>query len=323
MVQATIIGARGYLGRELLRLLTHHPEVDMVHAASTSTVGEPIRDHIGWFRGKQTFVAHDDDAALDADVVFLATPGGEAAGLVQTYEAAGVKTVIDLSRDHRLAALRGEDRWIYGLADVLPTPKGANRIANPGCYPTASLLAMAPALQNNLVAPGPIIVDGKSGVSGAGVSPRADLHFPEMNESVRAYNVLGHDHTDEMSAAAGRLNGGIHPVRFTPHLVPQTRGLLSTVYMPYTGEGDVEAAYEQAYADHPFVDFGREPSTNTVRLSNNAQVDVDVDEHTGLIVARCAIDNLVKGGSGTAVQNMNLAFGFDPSTGLLGTGGGL
>ncbi len=323
MVQATIIGARGYLGRELFRLLSQHPEVEHVHAASTSTVGEPVRDHLQWYRGKQAFVAHDDASALDADIVFLATPGGEAAGMVQMYESAGVKTVIDLSRDHRLAALRGEDRWIYGLADVMDVPKGANRIANPGCYPTASLLAMAPALQNGLVSPGPIIVDGKSGVSGAGVSPRADLHFPEMNESVRAYKVLGHDHTHEISAAAGQLNGALHPVRFTPHLVPQTRGLLSTVYLPYSGEGDVDAVYEAAYADHPFVDFGREPSTNTVRLSNTAMVDADLDPDTNLIVARCAIDNLVKGGSGTAIQNMNLAFGFDAATGLHGSGGGL
>ncbi len=317
MVTATIIGARGYLGRELVRLLSGHPDVEAIHVTSTSQVGTPYGEAVpSLARVGCVFEAPDATAPLDADVLFLATPGGEAAAWTKTYEEAGVKLVIDLSRDHRHHGIDNKDGWVYGLADVRPVAKGTKRIANPGCYPSASLLALAPALQGGFVGKGPIIVDGKSGVSGAGVSPREDLHYPEMNESVRAYKVLGHDHTAEIAGMASRLGNAQHQVRFTPHLVPQTRGLLSTVYAPLQKTDGLTQAYEDAYADSAFVSFLPEAQTGHVKGSNLAQVAVSVDEELGLMVARGAIDNLCKGGSGTAVQNMNDAFGLPTHHGL-------
>ena len=320
MAKASIIGARGYLGRELLRLLLSHPNIDAVVPASTSVAGRTVGEVLPTLAHRRDvrFVGTDHPDVLDSDVVFFATPGGEAARLVGRHAAAGA-LCIDLSRDHRLQALRGEAPWTYGWADVQPVRRGATHVANPGCYPTASVLAVAPALQAGLVGPGPLIVDGKSGVSGAGVEPRPDLHYPEMNESVRAYKVLGHDHTHEIRAAAAGLSGTDRPVRFTPHLVPQTRGLLATVYAPAAGgltTDALRAAYESFYADSPFVRFAAEANTGNVRDGNYADVAVDLDPETNLIVARGAIDNLLKGGSGTAVQNMNTALGWAPGLGL-------
>lgn len=325
MVDVSVIGARGYLGRELVRILLQHPEVDAVVPVSSSAAGQPLGDHVRSLRRSGlTFTTADDSKALDADVAMLATPGGVAAKAAAAHLEHGAKAVIDLSRDHRAEALTGGE-WTYGLADVWPVEQGTSKIANPGCYPTASLLAIGPALQAGLVAPGPIIVDGKSGVSGAGVSPQPHLHYPEMNESVSAYKVLGHDHTAEIAGACDRMDGSKHAVRFTPHLVPQTRGLLATVYAPATDvdPDGLKAAYEKAYADSRFVSFVDEASTGHVRGGNTAEVAVDVDPDTGLIVARGAIDNLLKGGSGTAVQNMNDTLGLPTAMGLPLYGGSL
>lgn len=320
MAKASIIGARGYLGRELVRLLLNHPNVDTVVPASRSVVGQSVGAALPALghRTDVLFVDPDDPEVLDSDVVFFATPGGEAARLAPRHQQAGA-LCIDLSRDHRLQALQGGSPWTYGWADVHPVPRGAKNVANPGCYPTASILALAPALQNGLVGPGPVIVDGKSGVSGAGVNPAPHLHYPEMNESVTAYKVLGHDHTAEIRGAAANLAGSDHPIRFTPHLVPQTRGLLATVYAPAADGVTAETlrtAYDSTYAGSAFVRFAAEANTGNVRAGNFADVAVDLDPETNLIVARGAIDNLLKGGSGTAVQNMNTALGWDAGLGL-------
>ena len=331
MVHVAVLGARGYLGRELVRLLLQHPNVDTLTPVTGSDAGRPYGDSVPAFRHTDlTLVGHDHPAVRDADVLFLAVDGEEARQ--HAAAAAPTQTVIDLSRAHRAAALApGEAApWTYGLPELFGLPKGTKRIANPGCYPTATLLASAAALRAGLVAPGPIISDGKSGVSGAGATPRGDLHFPEANEAVRAYKVLGHDHLGEIRLALQRTESNGHlaaprPVRFTPHLVPQNRGLLATVYLPLkagvTAE-QVKAAYAAAYAKTPFVHLVAEADTGAVRGSNRAEVAVDVDAESGLIVARCAIDNLVKGGSGNAVQNMNAALGFEPTLGLPFVGGG-
>ncbi len=322
MAKASIIGARGYLGRELIRILLDHPNVDTIVPASRSNAGTLVGDEIPSLGHVRTlkFVDHDHQDVLDSDIVFLATPAGEAAAFAARHREAGA-TVVDLSRDHRLQALRGEAPWTYGWADIAPVAKGATHIANPGCYPTASMLALAPALKAGLVGPGAIIVDGKSGVSGAGVNPQPHLHYPEMNESVTAYKVLGHDHTHEIRAASTKIAGTDRPVRFTPHLVPQTRGLLATVYAPATSGTTAERlkeTYASAYADSAFVRMAGEANTGHVRGSNHAVVAVDHDPETGLIIARGAIDNLLKGGSGIAVQNMNSAKGWKSNLGLGG-----
>ncbi len=323
MVNTAIIGGRGYLGRELVRLLIDHPLVDEVTPISQSADGEPYGRYVPSLRHADLTFA-DDSAAQAADVIFTATPKDAAAAYVEVAEETGA-TVIDLSRDHRIQGIKDEGPWHYGLADVDPPAKGTKRVANPGCYPTASLLATLPAVQNNLSRPGPIIIDGKSGVSGAGVTPRADLHFPAMNGSTRAYKVEGHDHQEEMLAACTRA-GGMGGLRFTPHLVPQSRGLLATAYVPIEDgvtQDDADAAYRGTYGDATFVRLVEEPDTAVVAMSNFTDIAVHVDTENRLLVARGAIDNLVKGGAGQAVQNLNHCMGWAPETGLKHTGGGI
>ncbi len=329
MVTVAVHGARGYLGREVMRFLLQHPQVEDVRPVTTSEPGKPYGDSVPAFRHRRDLLMHAaaDGKVRDADVHFLVTDAEEACKAVAGLGDA--RLIIDLSRAHRAEAFEKGSAWTYGLSEFSPgVPQGARRIANPGCYPTASLIAAGAALQAGLAAPGVLIADGISGVTGAGATPRADLHFPEMNESVRAYKVLGHDHLGEIRLAAHRIGGGsgpVRPVRFTPHLSPQNRGLLSTVYLPAAsgvGSAKAQAAYRAAYAKMPFVRVVAEPDTAHVRLSNFADVAVDVDLDAGLIVARCAIDNLVKGGAGSAVQNMNLALGLDPALGLPAVGGG-
>ncbi|MFA5944409.1 MAG: N-acetyl-gamma-glutamyl-phosphate reductase [Candidatus Thermoplasmatota archaeon] len=332
MVNVAVIGARGYLGRECIRILLNHPKVQSITPVSGSEAGKPYGDLVPGFRGRDlSFVAASDPKVGAADVLFLATDAEEARKAVAA--ARPDQLVIDLSRAHRHEAFTRGSVWSYGQPEILPVTKGVKRIANPGCYPTATMLAASPALKGKLVADGVLISDGKSGVSGAGATPRGDLHFPEANEAVRAYKVLGHDHLGEIRDAAGAVEaqagthkaGGPRPVRFTPHLVPLNRGLLATVYLPLkagvTAE-QVKAAYAAAYAKTPFIHLVAEADTGSVRGSNRAEVAVDVDVEAGLIVARCAIDNLVKGGSGNAVQNMNVALGFEPTLGLPMVGGG-
>ena len=237
------------------------------------------------------------------------------AGQVVTAKAGGVGGPEHgpAGRDHRQPALAGKG-WHYGLADVDPPAADTMHVASPGCYPTASLLASLPALDAGL-ASGPLIVDGKSSISGAGATPRDDLHFPAANEAVRAYHVVGHDHQAEIAGKSGVKT------RFTPHLVPMGRGLLATVYLQTDAEPqEIHDVYEQAYADAKFVHFGPEPDTSHVRHTNHAQVAVDVDD--GIMVARCAIDNLQKGGSGQAVQNLNHIMDWALETGLEHAGGG-
>ncbi len=324
MVKVAVAGARGYLGRESVRLLMQHPNVEAIVPTSSGSPG-PYGEAVPAFRrsGLQMVTA-DDPAARDADVWILATTNEDAESLAASCDAQGTKLVIDLSRAHRGPALNGGS-WTYGMADLAPPATGTARIANPGCYPTATALAASPAIAAGLVGPGPVIVDGKSAVSGAGATPRGDLHFAEQNESLRAYKVLGHDHTSEMAAYASAIGGARRGVRFTPHLVPMNRGLLSTVYMPLADGADptaVHEAYVSSYANSLFVTVVDEPDTSHVRGSNHAHVAVSVDAENGIIVARGAIDNLLKGGSGQAIQNLNLALGLPEGAGLGATGGG-
>ncbi|HUR63102.1 MAG TPA: N-acetyl-gamma-glutamyl-phosphate reductase [Candidatus Thermoplasmatota archaeon] len=324
-MDVAVVGARGYLGRELMRWLLLHPEVTSVAPITSGAPGTPYGDAVPAFRHRADLVMAGPAAAQDADVVFLATDGEEARQHAATL--ADAPLIVDLSRAHRAQALDGQDGWTYGLSEFLPVPKGSRRIANPGCYPTATLIAAGPALRAGLCEPGPLISDGKSGVSGAGATPRGDLHYPEAHDAVRAYKVLGHDHLGEIRGAAARIEGkplaAARPVRFTPHLVPMNRGLLATVYLPASASAEsVKAAYARHYAGSPFVRTVAEPDTAHVRGSNYADVAVDVDPASGLLVARCAIDNLVKGGSGAAIQNMNLALGLAPTLGLDRVAGG-
>ena len=323
MVEVAVLGARGYLGRTLVGLLWSHPAIDAVHPVSSRAAGTAYGEAVPALSHVTTpMVGPGDEQALGAEVAMLATPGGVAKKLVPTLVEAGVGTIVDLSRDHRQQALEQVQGWTYGLPELFPVEAGHQLIAGPGCYPTATLLSLAPALKAGMGGAGPLISDGKSGVSGAGATPRPDLHFPETNESLRAYKVTGHDHTLEIQAAIDALEAGTmpaRPVRFTPHLVPQNRGLLTTAYLPLAKEvsqEEVEPVYQDAYGGEPFVRVSGEPDTGHVRGTNLADVAVTVDDAAGLLVARCAIDNLVKGGAGSAVQAMNHSLGLPPTSGL-------
>ncbi len=337
MITAAVVGAAGYTGVELVRLLAAHPEIDLVAATSGSEAGRPVGEvYPSLAELGMTFVEPDMEAIAGiADVVFLAVPHTAALALAPSLLEAGCR-VIDLSADFRLADPESYEEWygtqhtaadlldtaVYGLpelhrADIV----GAELVACPGCYPTATLIASAPALGAGLVKAGRVLVDAKSGVSGAGRTPTATTHFCAVDGSVSAYNVGVHRHTPEMAQELSALAGEQVAVSFAPHLVPMSRGLLATVWLE-AQEGVTSevahAAYTKAYADEPFVSVsspGKMPATAEVRGTNRAHVGVTVDA-AGMLVACCAIDNLVKGAGGQAIQCANIACGLGETAGL-------
>jgi N-acetyl-gamma-glutamyl-phosphate reductase len=335
-VPVAIVGASGYTGAELLRLLLGHPRVQVAALCAGKRGGEKIHDVFPQFRGMidRTLEAADPATLAErARVAFLALPHGESGELAADLFARGL-TVLDLSADLRLHDAAEHLRWyghdvaggararaVYGLPELHREHiRGARLVAVPGCYPTATLLALAPLVRAGLVSTEGLVVDAKSGVTGAGRNPAPHTHFPEAAEGVRAYGVAGHRHTpeieQELSAAAGRSVR----VTFTPHLLPMSRGMLAVCYAK-TGASaaDLRGALDAAYRGEPFVAVtDRPPDTSHVRGSNRAHVFATVDARTGSGIAMAAIDNLVKGASGQAVQCMNLALGFEEDEGLRG-----
>lgn len=338
MTRVAIIGAAGYAGTELTRLVLAHPQLELVAVASSSEAGKRVSDVYPALAGCDLAYAKPDTAAIAdaAEIAFLAVPHTAALAIAPALLEAGL-VVIDASADFRLKdpdvysawygkphtapALLGEA--VYGLPelwrDAIP---GARLVACPGCYPTATLLAAAPAVEAGIVVSDRVIVDAKSGVSGAGRSAAPGTHFIAVNESVAAYKVASHRHTPEIVQGLADL-GLAHPrVAFAPHLVPMSRGLLATVYLevePGTDIDEVHALYAERYAAEPFVtvhEAGRMPATAEVRGSNRAHIGVAVDEPSGTLIVTCAIDNLVKGASGQAVQCANIVLGLPEITGL-------
>lgn len=328
-VRVAVAGATGYTGQELLRILSRHPAVTIVAAtssgaASAATRKLPALAHI--FKGTITPL---DPAALagDADLVFLALPDKAAAELAPALLEAGVR-VIDLSGAFRLRDDAQRARWYpethalpaglaYGLTELeRASVASARMVANPGCYPTAALLALRPLLQAGIVASGTdVVIDAKSGVSGAGKTPSERTHFSEVHGSVSAYGVFGHRHGAEIEQGAGRQ------VTFVPHLMPLDRGILSTMYVrvaPGTAEDVLASVYERTYAAEPFIRLAGSalPEIKHVAHTNFCDIGWRVDA-SGRAVVVSAIDNLVKGASGQAVQNMNVMLGLDQTTGLL------
>ncbi len=343
-VRVGIIGATGYVGAELIRLLSLHPNVEIVGLAGRDRHDEPIGTTHAHLAATDLVVGTE---LPDADAVFLALPHGTAAGLVGGFVESGT-AVIDLGPDFRLRDAADYPRWygfehprpdlleaaVYGcpelhraeLAALVDAPIAI--VGSPGCYPTATLLALAPLVRAGLIAD--LVVDAKSGVSGAGRETKADLMFGEVNESVKAYGLGGHRHVaeieQELAVAAARegldpgANPGIVAIDFLPHLIPMTRGILSTGHVrptrPVT-QAEVDALYEAAYADEPFVTVvAAPPATKHVTGSNYIRVHVRVDERTGRIIAIGVEDNLVKGAAGQAVQAFNLVHGLPETTGL-------
>jgi N-acetyl-gamma-glutamyl-phosphate reductase len=325
----------------LLRLLAGHPEIDAVHVTADSnaglTVGELFPSLEAAYRGVQLTKLDAADLA-GLDVVFLALPHGESQRVAGSV-LAHASHVIDLAADFRLPA--GEYRQWYGeahtapeLLDVFafgmvelyrPELSTATHVANPGCYPTAVSLALAPLLAGGLVEPVGIVADACSGVSGSGRALKATSLFSEANEDVSAYSLLNHRHTAEMEQALGHVNGGPVSLLFTPHLVPMTRGILATCYARPSQSGLSSARllghYRDFYGDEPFVHVVDEsPHTKATTGSNSVHVTVRFDDRTGTVVALAAEDNLVKGASGQAIQNANLLLGLPETLGLPAVG---
>ncbi len=335
-VRVGVVGVTGYLGQELLRILVQHPNVEVVaFAASAASAGKRVPEALPAYRGvfptTATLAPPDAPTFSSADVVFLAAGHGVAKAIAPALLAQGNR-VIDLSGDHRIADAAAasahygghgaaQAEAVYGLPETNRVAiRRARLVANPGCYPTASALAALPLVEARLVAPR-IVVDAKSGVSGAGKEPTPDLHFPETNESARAYKVGEHRHEPEIAQALSTAAGSRVDVTFTPHIVPMNRGILATAYLfPPAGAdaipaAEVEALYAKRYSDEPFVRVvPTEPDTKLVRGTN--WCDVRPHAVRGAYVVTAAIDNLVKGGSGQAVQNMNLMLGLPEKTGL-------
>ena len=338
-MKVSVIGATGYAGAELLRLLYNHPEAEVVYMTSESHAGEKISTVYPHLRGlyDQTLIrmTETDKIARDSDLVFIGLPHGHAMAVGKAFEGKHVK-IIDLGADYRFDDTNVYEKWYkvehthkdanraYGLAELYRDDiKKAEIIGNAGCYTTASILALAPLVKNKLIDVSSIVIDAKSGVSGAGRSAKLGNHFPEMYDNFKAYNVGGHRHTPEIEQALSGFAGEEILLSFTPHLVPMARGILSTCYAKLkTGitADQVDAAYQELYQNEFFVRLlgrGAYPATKEVRGSNFCDLGWHIDERVGRVIALSAIDNLVKGAAGQAVQNFNICCGFDEKTGLL------
>jgi N-acetyl-gamma-glutamyl-phosphate reductase len=336
-VRVAVFGASGYSGAELLRLLAGHSgvEVSVVTAGERAgqTVGQ-VYPHLAPY-AELVLEPVDSDVAGRADLAFLALPHGSSSTLAPTLLDAGLR-VVDLAGDFRLPAEAYPgwygfehsspewlDKAVYGLPELFAKEIAvADLVANPGCYPTAATLALAPLLRARAIEPTGILIDAKSGVSGAGAKPTAAVHYAHTEGSVRPYRVGTHQHTPEIELVLDRASDLATSVTFVPHLVPAVRGVLVTCYARITGDGDLEAlagVLGQAYAGAPFVRVlapGEMPDSKRVTGANVCEIGVAVDARTGTAVVAAAVDNLVKGAAGQAIQNMNLMFGFDETTAL-------
>ena len=307
-----MLGASGYTGGELLRLLARHPGIAVVAAAASSWSGKAVGDAHPHLRGEVDLeLVPVEDALGLGDVCFSCLPHGTFPQYAGRVEA---PVVVDLGDD-----FRADEAWSYGLPEL--TPPAGPLIANPGCYPTATLLCLVPFARAGLIG-GPVVVDALSGVSGAGRSAQDHLLFASVAGGAAAYGPLPHRHTAEIERGLHAFGGLDVAVSFTPHLAPMSRGLLVTARAPSTrvcSNEDALAILQDAYAGEPFVDVTEEwPSTKHVAGTNRASLSARVDTRAGLLVCSAAIDNLGKGAAGQAVQNANLALGLDQTTGLDG-----
>jgi N-acetyl-gamma-glutamyl-phosphate reductase len=338
MIKIGIYGASGYTGQELLRLLLRHPEAGVVALTSRRYAGVPLADVYPVFLGltKLSFMdASPRDVASMSDVVFLALPHGVSMQVAGEFLKAG-KKVIDLSADFRLRDAGTYDEWytthtardfireaVYGIPELYgDAVTRARLIANPGCYPTSVILGLAPLVREKWIEDTSIIVDSKSGVSGAGREPQIGTLFCEVDEGFKAYKIGRHRHTPEMEQELSVLAGHDIRISFTPHLLPVSRGILSTIYATLrkdVSEDELNNLYRSFYEGKPFVRIckvGILPNISAVRGSNYCDIGLTVDRRTKRVIIVSAIDNLIKGASGQAIQNMNLMCGFRENAGL-------
>ncbi len=338
MTNIAIIGASGYTGAELARILCNHPYVKLTAATSRQYDGLQLSEVFPHLRGKTDITCHNlsiDELCKKADIFFTAVPHKTAMAIVPELLEAG-KKVIDLSADFRLKDVSVYEQWyqphsspellqkaIYGLPELhRESIRQSSLVANPGCYPTSILLALAPLLESNMILPDTIIADSKSGTSGAGRSAAVGTLFCEVADGFRPYKVADHRHTPEIEQEISSLCGAKTTISFTPHLLPISRGILSTIYATLA-EGitanSIMEKYSQKYENEEFVRvLGDDaiPATQYVRGSNYCDIGFKIDTRTNRIIVMSAIDNIVKGASGQAVQNMNLICGFNENTGL-------
>ena len=346
MIKAGIIGATGYAGAELVRILLNHPEAEIVWYGSRSYVDQAFARQYGNLFKLVDDVCRDDnmeELSREADVIFTATPQGLCASLVNDEILERCK-IVDLSADFRLKDVSVYEAWykidhaapqyldeaVYGLCEInREDVRKARLVANPGCYTTCSILSLYPLVKEGLIDPDTIIIDAKSGTSGAGRGAKVPNLYCEVNENIKAYGVTNHRHTPEIEEQLGYACGRPLLLNFTPHLVPMNRGILVTAYASLAGKGagtdnlpeakEIRAAYEKYYGDEPFIrllDDDVTAETRWVEGSNYVDIGFRVDPRTHRVVVMAALDNLVKGAAGQAVQNMNLMFGLPETCGL-------
>ncbi|NOY13501.1 MAG: N-acetyl-gamma-glutamyl-phosphate reductase [Deltaproteobacteria bacterium] len=338
MLKVAVIGASGYTGAELIRLLVGHPEIDICCVTSRQHEGLPISQvfpSLAGFCGRVCESLDVASIATRAEVVFTALPHKSAMAVIPDFLAAGCK-VVDLSADYRLKDQAVYEQWyqphtspellpeaVYGLPELFRDEIGTARlVANPGCYPTSVALGLAPLLRNDLIDPTTLIIDSKSGTSGAGRGARQGSLYCEVNEGFKAYAVAAHRHTPEIEQTLSHLAGCPVQVNFTPHLLPVSRGILSTMYASLRSQqstADLLELYRQTYVDEAFLRVmpgGELPNIAFVRGTNFCDIGLVSDERTGRVIVVSALDNLVKGAAGQAIQNMNLLCGFNEQLGL-------
>jgi len=341
MIKAGIIGATGYAGAEIVRLLQNHPETEIKWYGSKSYIEQPYADLYGSMFEivKDTCLGEDMEKLADSvDVIFTATPQGFCASAM-TESLLSKTKVIDLSADFRIKDAERYEKWygihhptpqflpeaVYGLPEINRSlVRKARLIANPGCFPTCSILSIYPLIREKLIDENTVIIDAKSGTTGAGRGAKVQNLYCEVNETIKAYGVTTHRHTPEIEDQLGYAAGHELTLTFTPHLVPMNRGILVTAYASLkenVTKDMIRVAYEKAYSSEKFVRVlpeGKVPETRWVKGSNYADVNAVTDSRTNRVIMMGAIDNLVKGAAGQAVQNMNLMFGFEETEGLLG-----
>lgn len=338
MIKAGIIGATGYAGAELVRILTTHPNVEIAAVSSVSFEGKKLSDVYPSYRFLNDMVCEkSEDVVEKSDVIFAALPHGLSQELAADCDKKG-KAFIDLGADFRLESEEEYKQWyggefidkqlhkkaVYGLPELFrDSIKGKKIIANPGCYTTCSPLALAPAVKTGLVSTKGIICDCKSGVTGAGRGLSQGSHYPELNEGFHAYKAATHRHTPEIEQTLSRLSGEKVIITFVPHLLPVNRGILATCYARIN-EGvtfeQIVDEYKKFYKDEYFVrllPLGENADIHNVKYSNFCDISLHFDERTNTLIAVSAIDNMVKGAAGQAIQNMNIIFGLDEKTGLM------
>ncbi len=339
MIKAGIIGSTGYAGQELVRLLMGHKNVEIKWFGTKSYINKNFSDvYQNYFHIVDDICLDDDieNLADEADVIFTATPQGFCSSLINETILSKAK-VIDLSADFRIKTVSIYEEWyglkhsnprfikpaVYGLCEInRDLIKNSSLIANPGCYPTCTILSVYPLLKEGLIDGNSIIVDAKSGTSGAGRSAKIDNLFCEVNENIKAYSITNHRHTPEIEEQLSYAAGSEVRINFTPHLVPMNRGILTTSYAALKKElthEKIKTIYDKYYEEEKFIRVLNKdiyPQTKWVEGSNFVDINFKIDARTNRIIIIGAMDNLVKGAAGQAVQNMNIMFGFEESTGL-------